>query len=175
MTNLDSIDLTVCQVEKAYLPAWLSDLPESRSNNTIIVVTWLNPEVVSQIGLSKDSICGFLADANEAVIPEQFTEYSNFVEAIHEICKENVDPQLIEFASRTDERSVALIDQRSPDVDTEIPAEDIIGTYQTENGLVQKYVPNPSYRLVTSRGCFQLTPWLRKCLWSLVVPANCTQ
>lgn len=170
MTNLDSIDLTVCQVEKAHLPLWLSDLPDSRSDNTIIVVTWLDPEVVSQIGLPKDSICGFLSDANETVAPNQFTEYVNFVEVIHEICKENVDPQLIEFTGGTDERSIALIDQRSLDVDAEIPAEDIIGTYQTENGLVQKYVPNPSYRLVTSRGCFQLTPWLRKCLWSHVVP-----
>jgi hypothetical protein len=172
MTNLDSIDLTVCQVEKAHLPAWLSDLPDLSNGNTIIVVTWLSPEIVSQIGLPKDSICGLLADANKAVIPKQFTEYANFIEAIHEICKENVDPQLVEFASRTNERIVALIDQRSLNIDAEIPAEDIIGTYQTENGWIQKYVPNPSYRLVTSKGCFQLTPWLRKCLWSIVIPAS---
>jgi hypothetical protein len=170
MTNIDSIDLTVCEVEKAHLPAWLSNLPDSRSDKTIIVVTWLNPEVVSQIGLPKDSICGFLADAKEAVVPEQFTEYANFVEAIHKICKENIDPQLNEFASRTDKQSVALIDQRSLDINAEIPTEDIIGTYQIKKGLVQKYMPNPSYRLVTSRGCFQLTPWLRKFMWSILVP-----
>jgi hypothetical protein len=174
MTNLDSIVLTVCQVEKVYLPVWLSNLPDSRSDNIITVVTWLNPQIVSQIGLPKDSICGFLAESNEAVVPEHFTEYANFVEAIHEICKEDVDQQLIEFASRTAEQSVALIDQRSLDINAEIPAEDIIGTYQIKNGLVQKYVPNPSYRLVTSRGCFQLTPWLRKCMWSRVMPGDAT-
>jgi hypothetical protein len=170
MTSIDSIDLTVCEVEKAHLPAWLSNLPGPRSDKTIIVVTWLNPEVVSQIGLPKGSICGFLAEPKEVVSPEQFTEYANFIEAIHKICEENIDPQLIEFASRTDKQSVAIIDQRSLDINAEIPTENIIGTYQIEKGLVQKYMPNPSYRLVTSSGCFQLTPWLRKCMWSILIP-----
>lgn len=166
--NLDVIRLTVCQVDKAYLPAWLSDFPDSRSDNTIVVVTWLRPEDVSQIGLPKDSICGFLTEPTETVAPEQFIECRNFVDAIHGICRDHLDPQLIDLASCTNEKNIALVDQRSQDVDAKIPTEDIIGSYRTENGSVGEFSPNPNFRLVTSKGCFQLTPWLRSCLSSRV-------
>lgn len=173
--NFDAIRLTVCQVNKAHLPAWLSDIPDSRSDNTIVAVTWLPPEVVSEAGLPKDSICGFLTEPMETVPPEQFAEYRNFVDLIHGICRDHVDPQLIDFARRTNAENIALIDQRSPDVDAEIPTEDIIGSYQVEHGSVSKFSPNPNFRLVTARGCFQLTPWLRKCLWSSTLAASCTE
>lgn len=167
--NLDAIRLTVCQVDKARLPAWLSDFPNSRSDNTIVVVTWMRPDIVSQIGLPKDSICGFLMEPTETVAPEQFIEYRNFVDTIHKICRDHVDPQLVDFASRISEKSVALVDQRSQDVNAEIPTEDIIGSYRIENGSVSEFSPNLNFRLVTSKGCFQLTPWLRNCLSSLVL------
>lgn len=168
--NLDAIRLTVCQVDKAYLPAWLSDFPDLRSDNTIVVVTWLRTEIVSQIGLPKDSICGFLTEPSQTVAPKQFVEYPNFVDAILGICRDHVDPQLVVVASRIHEGNVVLIDQRSPDVDADIPTEDIIGSYRIKNGSVCEFSPNPNYRLVTARGCFQLTPWLRSCLSSLVLP-----
>ncbi len=170
--SFNAIRLTVCQVDKAHLPAWLSDIPESRNNNTIVAVTWLPPEVVSQTGLPKDSICGFLTEPMETVAPEQFAEYRIFVGVIHGICRDHVDPQLVGIARRTNAENIALIDQRSPDVDAEIPTEDIIGSYQIKHRSVCNFSPNPNFRLVTARGCFQLTPWLRKCLWSLVLPAK---
>jgi hypothetical protein len=166
MTN-DAVELAVCEVDKTHLPAWVK-LPELNNAPVVVVATWLKPELVSRLGLPKESICGFLTESNASVTPEQFVEYSDFVDLIHNICRERLDPQLIEFAAQTSERRAALIDQRSPDVNAEIPTEDIIGTYEIENGVVGKFTANPNYRLVTANGCMQLTSWLRECLYALV-------
>ncbi len=160
-------ELTVCEVDKTRLPSWVK-LSEPHNAPVVVVATWLKPELVSRIGLPKESICGFLTEPNGSVTPEQFIAYSGFVDAIHNICRERLDPQLIEFAALISERKAVLIDQRSPDVNAEIPTEDIIGTYEIENSVVGKFTANPSYRLVTGNGCMQLTPWLRECLYSLV-------
>src|SRR5262245_52986065 len=92
----DAISLTVCQVDRAYLPAWLGSFPDTRNDNTIVVVTWLRPHIVSQIGLPRGSICGFLTDPTEAVNPELFVESRGFVDVILELCREHMDPQLVE-------------------------------------------------------------------------------
>jgi hypothetical protein len=171
LESLDALEITVCEVAKSHLPAWL-ELPKLSDSSAVIIATWLKPELVSRIGLPRESICGFLTKPNDCVVPDKFIEYAGFFEAIHNICKERLDPQLTEFASRTSERRAVLIDQRSPDVNAEIPTEDIIGTYEIENGLVGEFTANPNYRLVTSKGCMQLTPWLRQCLYSLVAPED---
>ncbi|WP_422929091.1 hypothetical protein [Singulisphaera sp. PoT] len=136
----------------------------------VAVVTWWSPDLVTRFGLPNGSICGVLADSEGAIDVENFLPQPSFVDVIHLVCRHYLDPGLVEFAREVPEQAVAVIDQRSPDVDAEIPAEDIIGSYSVAGGSIGEYTPNPAYRLVTPVGHFQLTPWLRKCLATAVIP-----
>ncbi|WP_165067231.1 hypothetical protein [Paludisphaera rhizosphaerae] len=173
--NMDVIRLTACQIHAADSPDWLDDSAAPRSGDTIVVATWMSPGTISRIGLPKAGICGFLTEPVKDIDPGIFIEYEEFIELIHNICINHIDPRLINYAIENSSDSIAVIDQRSVDVNAEIPTEDIIGTYEIEHGSVKSFSPNPNFRLFTSNGCFQLNPWLRNRLLSLVLPANLTE
>jgi hypothetical protein len=169
------IRLLICHIDAALIPEWLGDVPVTEtkgSRDSVTVVTWLPAEIISRIGLPQGSICGFLPISHAAIDDGNFIEYRGFIDSIHFFCAHHIDPGLLDFVRKTFEKTVAVIDQRSPDVDAEIPTEDIIGCYRIESRRIGGYVPNPNYRLVTGGGCFMLTPWLRKCLASAVVPGE---
>jgi hypothetical protein len=174
MTNVRKyISLSICQIDPLKIPPGVLHEHHQKDGSPLApyyVVTWLPPDMMSRVGLPRGSICGVLPDSNEPLAVEHLIETDEFLELVHSICAHDTDPELVSFAGKTAESAVALIDQRSPNVDAAIPTEDIIGTYAIEHGNVGKYSPNPNYRLVTSKGCFQLTPWLRKCLAMKVIP-----
>jgi hypothetical protein len=172
MTNVrEYISLSICQIDPLKIPAGMERQPKGSSALApFLVVTWLPPDIVSRTGLPTGSICGVLNESDEPLDVKRMVEKAEFVGLIHSICAHSIDPELIRFATGTSEHTVALIDQRSPDVDAAIPTEDIIGSYAIEQGHVGKFSPNPNYRLITSKGCFQLTPWLRRCLAEKVIP-----
>jgi hypothetical protein len=61
---------------------------------------------------------------------------------------------------------VAIVDQRTPTPDAEVPPEDIIGAFEVHNGMIvpELYRASPNHRLLTGDGFFQLDPLLAKCL-----------
>ena len=164
---MESISLKVCQVDQSKIP--IAGLPAEDGNPFVSVVTWIPDDQILQIGLPRGSICGVLKNNATDICPETFVQNRDFIEILHYLNANHLDPGLVEFSQQTVEPSVAIIDQRSPDVNAAVPAEDIIGLYEIEERRVARYQANPNYRLVTARGIFRLTPWLRNCLQSAVL------
>jgi hypothetical protein len=136
----------------------------------VAVVTWIPKEFVLRVGLPRGSICGVLRDDAKPIEPDNFLPNRDFIEILHYLNANHLEPDLVSYAASTIEKSIAVIDQRSPDVNAAVPPEDIIGVYEVAKKEVVKYQGNPNYRLITARGIFKLTPWLRKCLASAVLP-----
>jgi hypothetical protein len=118
--------------------------------------------------LPEQCVCGLLADGREEISPDNFKEHPTFVEFLHSICVDVLDPALLQYAARCRETAIALIDERTSDVNGAVPSEDILGVYHVENGTIEKYSPNPNYRLVSAAGSFKLTSWLRQRLVKMV-------
>ena len=121
------------------------------------------PEVVSARGLSDREIVGEVLERPEtgaALDPDAFVQNPKFVELIHSVvARHGFDQEAGRAEARRIGRgSVAVIDQRTPTPEGDVPTEDIIGAFEVRDGeLVQDgYRPNPAYRLFTSRGFFQL-------------------
>jgi len=167
---MDRLSLLICKVDRSKVPAGVIAADYLPGQQMLSIVTWLPEESVLRTGLPRGSVCGVLRDDNKPIEPENFMTNRDFIEILHYINGQHLDPDLETYAAQTTERSIAIIDQRSPDVNAEIPTEDILGVYDVENRKVVKYQANPNYRLITVRGTFQLTPWLRKCLRSAVLP-----
>ena len=169
LSKMDSISLLICQVDRSRIP--MSTMPPDQlpGQQMLAVVTWIPEECALRIGLPRGSICGVLRDSAKPIEAENFVTNRDFVDILHYLNANHLDPDLVAYASQSAERSIAIIDQRSPDVNAAVPAEDILGVYEVENRKIVKYQPNPNYRLVTIRGVFKLTPWLRKCLDSAVL------
>lgn len=165
---MDSISLAICHVDRKKLPA--ATLPSIEGQGAVVaVVTWIPEEQIFQIGLPRGAICGVLRDSAGRIDPDNFMPNRDFIDILHHLNAHHLDPGLLEYVERTTEPSVAVIDQRSPDVNAAIPAEDIIGMYEIEDRKVVRYRANPNYRLVTAHGTFVLTPWIRQCLASAVL------
>jgi hypothetical protein len=165
---MDSITLAVCHVDRSKTPD--ATLPPIVGQDaTVAVVTWIPVEKAFQIGLPRGAICGVLRDSTGGLVPENFIPNRDFIDILHYLNAHHLDPSLLEYVRSTSEPSVAVIDQRSPDVNAAIPPEDILGLYEIEDRQVVRYRPNPNYGLVTTRGTFFLTPWLRQCLVSAVL------
>lgn len=165
---MDSISLAVCQVDPAKIAP--GTIPEAEGQEGFVaLVTWLPRDQVMRIGLPRGAICGVLRDGTQGIVPDNFVPNRDFIEILDYLNANHLDPSLIEFIQHADEPRIAVIDQRSPDVNADIPSEDILGVYQLEGGRIAQYEPNPHYRLVSARGTFALTPWLRHCLVSAVL------
>ena len=169
LKDMDRLSLLICNVDRSKVPAGVIPADHLPEQQMLSIVTWIPEESVLRIGLPRGSVCGVLRDDNKPIEPENFITNRDFIEILHYINGNHLDPDLESYAAKTAERSIAIIDQRSPDVNAEIPSEDILGVYEVENKRVVKYQANPKYRIVTERGACQLTPWLRKCLHSAVL------
>lgn len=169
---MDYFALIICEVDLSYLPLGTVAPDQAQGKGTIAAVTWLPKEDARRIGLPRGSICGVLRDISKPIEPENFMANRDFVEIIHYLNAHHPDPALIDYASGATEESIAIIDERTADVNAAVPAEDILGLYEVQSKKVVKYQRNPNYRLVTNHGVFRLTPWLRKCLRSAVLPES---
>jgi len=166
---MDAITITQCVVDTAKL-GWSSDaLLEFATDGKVKVATWMPVELIKEMGLPKGSVCGVVPDLDEPLGVDNFVQSPDFIDIIHYINSIGHDEDLIDFAKTTSEKSIAVIDQRSPDVNAAIPSEDIIGIYDVESNSVGAYHSNERYNLVTENGAFQLTPWLRSRLVGTVL------
>ena len=158
---MDQIELCLCTVDRKICPIEVLGL----SGETIAVATWIPGERIGEIGIPEIGICGIVKEPELKWYPDNFMQNRAFIDAVQSIASTHLDPGLAQYAKNCSEPSVAIIDQRSPDVNAAIPPEDIIGVYSIENGDVVGYSAGPNYRLITESGVFQLTPWLREQLW----------
>lgn len=171
--HYDVWELSVCEIEVSLIPAWAMEFVQAENNSAerVLLVTWLPSKLITTIGLPEQCVCGLLADGKEKITPETFREHRAFVEFLQSLLVDKLAPELIEYAARCPEEMIAVIDERTSDVNGAVPSEDILGVYQLENGIVTTYTPNPNYRLVTAQGSFKLIPWLRQRLLSMVNPS----
>ena len=164
---MDQFQFIVCEIDLALVPPDSIQLPEGFDRDAILVVSWLPQEMIKKIGLPPFGVCGSLRTDQHEITPGNFSPNQPFVETLHYLNSNHMDPDLTELAASSPEDRIAVIDQRSPDVDAAIPPADIIGVYQLTEQSVSGYEPNPNFELVTDAGMFKLTPWLRHCLTSM--------
>ena len=165
--EIDTSNLTKCRVDLAKIPDGTIDvdaLRERVQSDTVVMVTWLQPETIQRIGIPPEGICGILESDSTEITMDSFVQNRHFIDIVHRLNASHPDPDLMDFAKGSGVAGVAVIDQRSPDVDAEIPTEDIIGHYAVENGEVTEYFPNKNYKLMTDSGIFRLNPWLCRLL-----------
>ncbi len=115
MVLLERIRLSVCLVDPRMVPVSATSMARGDRgllSDSLAVVTWLPPDVVSRIGLPTGGICGVLSDLRGAIDAVHFIAHAGFIDIIHRICSHYIDPRLLAFAGRTTEQAVAVIDQQ---------------------------------------------------------------
>lgn len=134
-------------------------------------VTLWPPDIAFSKGLIAEAIVGILHQelgADETIKPELFSRNSVFHRFLHEViarCGPEI-PDLNAEAARVGFGFVAIVDQRTPTPDDQVPPEDIIGAFEVRDGTIvpELYRPSPNHRLLTIDGFFQLDPLLARCL-----------
>jgi hypothetical protein len=170
--TIDTSRLAKCVVDLTKVPEGVFDfsgLEGYQPGKSVVVVTWFPPELIRQRGLPPEAICGIVPSADSGIDAEVFLQNGHFVETLHRLNAAYPDPELVEFVRTTNAPGVAVIDERSPDVNADIPSEDILGHYSLKKGALSAYHENENYRLVTEDGVFKLNPWLRKLLVEIVI------
>ena len=168
--EFDSNKLGRVQIDLSKVPAGTVHLGGGAPPSGILTaVTWFSRNLIEKRGLPPASICGVLPYLDAPMDEEHFTQNHQFIQALHKLNLNSLDPDLLAFAKATIEPAVAIIDQRSTDPNGDVPLQDIIGQYSIVAGRVQGYQPNSAYRLITSQGIFKLTPWIRKSIVEVVV------
>jgi hypothetical protein len=134
-----------------------------------------------QKGLVAESIIGMFP-ANKSGAPvisqESFTRNGAFVDLMHAIIKREA-PKLRAYkkeAARISNGPCYVIDRRAAE-DSTIQPEDTFGVFevQSQQIITESYEPNPTHRLLTKRGFFQLEKGLYSILMHELTAMNGTK
>ena len=131
----------------------------STAEGEVDYVSLLPPER----GLIGEAIIGALrppADGGKPNIdPETFSRNSGFIELLQSVIQREA-PRLAAYqreALETGDGPVYVIDRRGAEDDPILPAE-VFGAFEAHGGTItpESYEANPTHRLLTERGFFQL-------------------
>jgi hypothetical protein len=136
------------------------------------VISYFEPDVLEDLeGLPGEFVCGEirgaadLEDENFEFRPEQVHENPVFLKFLHEFVatQANSNEELREAAKEQHEGFVYMIDQRTPDPESDVPSVDIIGSFEIADGLItpESYSPNPKHEMVTENGLVDIGADLR--------------
>jgi hypothetical protein len=121
--------------------------------------------------LPREAIIGQVLDGAEPggpVTPEQFVANRVFHEFMHGVVERHAPalPAFADEARRRQDGWIYIIDQRTPTPAGRVSPEDVIGGFEVRAGHVvaHSYQRNPSHRLMTEHGFFQLGDELQRCL-----------
>lgn len=150
-----TLPISICEVETP--------------NGMVAYVTLAAPGEAIRRGLVPQEIIGQLLDLHRAdgpFDPDNFARNRAFVDFMHGVIQQHgpAVPNLVEAAKKQNNGWVYIIDGRTPDPQGAVPAEDIVGGFQVENGeiVAGSYLPNPNHRILSCRGFFQLEPTLEQ-------------
>lgn len=118
----------------------------------------LPKKIVEDKRLHNKAIVGFLK--TDQVNPQDFVESQAFKDYFHQFISRQL-PLQAEFLSegkKINNGYVYLIDKRTKNPKGDVPMQDIVGAMNFENGhlVADSYLPNKNYKLLTSKGLFQL-------------------
>lgn len=132
-------------------------------NGLVAYVTLVPSGEAIKRGLVPQEIIGQLFDLNRAdgpFEPDNFARNRVFVDFMHGVIREHGPsvPNLVEAAKKQMNGWVYIIDGRTPEPQGAVPAEDLVGGFQVEDGelVAGSYQPNPNHRILSNRGFFQL-------------------
>lgn len=139
------------------------------------VISYFEPDVLNDLdGLPGEFVCGEIRDAadledeNFDFRPEQVQENPVFTSFLHEFIatQANLNEELKEAAREQKEGFVYMIDQRTPDAESDVPPADIIGAFEIEDGAItpESYSPNPEHQMVTEDGLVEIGEDLREAM-----------
>jgi hypothetical protein len=122
-------------------------------------------------GLAPEAIVGVLLrplQDGECVTPSVFARNCVFVDFMHSVIARR-GPEvsgLVDAARRQGDGWVYVIDQRTSTPRDAMPPEDIVGGFESKNGVVVagSYRPCPKHRILSDDGFLQLGDDLQACL-----------
>ena len=127
------------------------------------VVSILDRDWVFKYGLCAEAILGSLqppARGDRGITPKRFHPNPAFVQLLQQVIADHVSthPGIRREAKRQRDGCVYLLDGRTPQLDGQVPPEDIIGALAVRYGSLvpRSYQHNPSHRLLTADGFFVL-------------------
>lgn len=135
----------------------------------VAYVTLASPEEAARRGLVTQEIIGQLFDLNRAggpFDPDNFGRNKVFVDFMHGVIEKHgpAVPKLVDAAKVQGNGWVYIVDGRTPTPQGPVPAEDVVGGFQVDDGAIVpgSYQANPNHRILSRHGFFQLEPMLQQ-------------
>lgn len=128
--------------------------------NVVYYYTLLPEEVIIDCGLPASLIVGVIENPEgigeplEEVVSRSLKVNYEFKKTLHGFCAEVLCkmPQLESQAIAQANGWVYVVDQRTADPDGEVPAQDIVGAFEVNDGKIFRYQPNPRYEINSVNG-----------------------
>ena len=134
------------------------------------VFSLLEPDWVTQYGLHPEAVMAVVPDSAdpERLTPADIRENGPFLRLLSRVIYENVTDcdDIRREAEVQGSGHTYLLDRRTPDPGGRVPAEDIMGSVEIDNGrpITGSYQHNPRHRLFTTAGWFRLPGELEQAL-----------
>jgi hypothetical protein len=136
------------------------------------LISYFEPDVLQDLeGLPGEFVCGEIQGATDLededfqFRPEQVQENPVFVNFLHEFvaAQAATNEDLQEAARQQKEGCVYMVDQRTHGSEDDVPAVDIIGSFEIEDGAItpESYSPNPNHQMITEDGLVEIGEHLR--------------
>jgi hypothetical protein len=133
------------------------------------VITFLSLEDIKVAGgLRSQAIVGALTGPGQELVPSNFARNSVFVDFLHDVVRQAV-PTIEEYVGAAEEQGSGWLnvhDARAWEIDREVAANDIIGSFQVEEGKLTSYVANLNHRILSEHGMFTPHPEIQEQLLS---------
>ncbi len=135
-------------------------------NGLITYLISQTPQNISKKGIDRDHMIGIVLDPKKGLIESNIVEAPYFKNYIWQIASQHVDINMLEAIQSSEAKATVLFDERvtKPNLPLKELYPDIIGIYQLVDGKIV-FSPNEQYRLFSSFGFIQLTPFIRKELY----------
>lgn len=132
-----------------------------------LLLSIVNPELDQSAKLTSKAIIGFIIDSNKPIDATNVRINPKFLDHFHKtiVFFARYNDGIILLAEQKQNGLIYIRDKRNKNSEQ---AEDIIGSFEIKNGelLHESYVPNPTYKLITADGGFELQPELEALLYS---------
>ncbi|OZJ04646.1 hypothetical protein BZG36_02046 [Bifiguratus adelaidae] len=140
--------------------------PTKESVSQRLAVSFLPQDALAKVTAEKAQkvIVGWVSKPSAVISPDDFLENKPFVDFLHSVIEDRVgkldDPALKAFAEWQGQGWMHIADERNPAPWGRIPLpEDIFGSILLKEGKIQDgtYQRNPTHRIVSQNGLFQLS------------------
>ncbi len=132
---------------------YLYKIPSAK--DTLHLLSPLGKEELAKQQSRSELFLGRLIDPEKEIGPDNISYNADFLVVLHKIVRDLMlnDPEVLAEVAAQPNGFVFIVDRRSPEGE-EVEKEDIIGIYLVnENETdVNRYRPNPEYKLISKRG-----------------------